>query len=262
MIHVLSFHLTTPTNMAAAEMKLNEDKKKEDEKDKEKNKGVEKPEEEKTDEAKKPDEDEDIFDSLFHLEDSYYNEGYRLGVEDGSRSSRIEGRLFGLEKGFEKFFEMGRLNGRACVWAARMPQKATIEERSLDQDSLPKNASKSITAGTDSSNPTSEESLRVLSFPHNSRLEKHISTLYALSEPESLSTENTEEAISDFEDRFKRAQSKAKIIENIIKEREVVLNDEETDINKQNGGKREGVQITKAAAAEKNMEDFGLKGAP
>lgn len=248
-------------------MKLNEDKKKEDEKYKEKNKGVEKPEEEKKDiekkdEAKKPDEDEDIFDSLFHLEDSYYNEGYRLGVEDGSRTSRIEGRLFGLEKGFEKFFEMGRLNGRACVWAARMPQKATIEERSLDQDSLPKNASQSITAGTVSSNPISEESLRVPSFPPNSRLEKHISTLYALSEPESLSTENTEEAVSDFEDRFKRAHSKAKVIENIVKEKEVDLDDGETDINKQNSGKREGVQITKAAAAEKNMEDFGLKRAP
>lgn len=207
--------------------------------------------------------DEDLFDSLFHLEDSYYNEGYRLGVEDGSRAGRIEGRLFGLEKGFEKFLEMGQLNGRACVWAARMPPKATTEQKSLEPESMPKIAGQSITTGTDSSNSTSEKSLRVLSFQPNSRLEKHVSTLYALSEPESLSTENTEETVSDFDDRFKRALSKAKVIENIAKEKEFDLDDGETDINKQNGGKqREGVQITKAAAAEKNMEDFGLKRAP
>lgn len=207
--------------------------------------------------------DEDIFDSLFHLEDSYYNEGYRLGVEDGSRAGRIEGRLFGLEKGFEKFLEMGQLNGRACVWAARTPPKATAEEKSQKPESVPIISGQSITTGTVSSNSTSEESLRVPSFRPNSRLEKHVSTLYALSEPESLSTENTEETVSDFDDRFKRALSKAKVIENIAKEKESDLDDGETDINKQNGGKkREGVQITKAAAAEKNMEDFGLKRAP
>ncbi|KAE9968944.1 hypothetical protein BLS_005606 [Venturia inaequalis] len=207
--------------------------------------------------------DEDIFDSLFHLEDSYYNEGYRLGVEDGSRAGRTEGRVFGLEKGFEKFLEMGQLNGRACVWAARMTQQAATERKSLEPDSLPKVASQSITDRTDASKSLPEESLRVPSFQSNSRLEKHISTLYALSEPESLSTENTEETVSDFDDRFKRALSKAKVIENIVREKESDMDDDETDINPQNGGKkRAGVQITKAAAAEKNMEDFGLKRAP
>ncbi|TID15616.1 DUF1715-domain-containing protein [Venturia nashicola] len=202
--------------------------------------------------------DEDIFDSLFHLEDSYYNEGYRLGVEDGSRAGRIEGRVFGLEKGFEKFLEMGQLNGRACVWSARMPQHPATEQQSPEPDSLP-----SITDGTVATRSLSEESLRIPSFRPNSRLEKHICTLYALSEPESLSTENTEETVSDFDDRLKRALSKAKVIENIVKERESALEHGETNFNEQNGGKkREGVHITKAAAAEKNMEDFGLKRTP
>jgi hypothetical protein len=204
--------------------------------------------------------DEDIFDSLFHLEDGYYNDGYRLGVEDGSRAGRIEGRVFGLEQGFEKFLEMGQLNGRACIWAARMPQKATAEGTSLEQDSQA-----SQTEGRDmtSANPRAEENLRVAPFQPNSRLEKHISTLYALSEAVSLSTENTEDTVSDFDDRFKRAQSKAKVIENIIKEREIDLDSEANGINNQTSGSHPGgVQITKAAAAEKNMEDFGLKRAP
>ncbi|QDS76524.1 hypothetical protein FKW77_005932 [Venturia effusa] len=203
--------------------------------------------------------DEDIFDSLFHLEDSYYNEGYRLGVEDGSRAGRIEGRLFGLEKGLEKFLVMGELNGRACVWAARVSQKATSSKKSLERDSSTESARQPLTEGMVPSHSTSDENLRLPSFQANVRLEKHISTLYALSEPESLSTENTEETVSDFEDRFKRAQSKAKVIENIVKERDSNVTRDETDISEQNGGKkRENIQITKAAAAEKNMEDFGL----
>lgn len=204
--------------------------------------------------------DEDIFDSLFHLEDGYYNDGYRLGVEDGSRAGRIEGRVFGLEQGFEKFLEMGQLNGRACVWAARMLQKAGTKERSVNQE--PRSESISQTQVETTRFPAKEK-LQVEPFQVNSRLEKHISTLYALSEAESLSTENTEDNVSDFDDRFKRAQSKAKVIENIIKEREVHLGDGASNINKQKPGNRtEGVQITKAAAQEKNMEDFGLKQAP
>lgn len=203
--------------------------------------------------------DEDIFDSLFHLEDSYYNEGYRLGVEDGSRAGRIEGRVFGLEKGFEKFLEMGQLNGRACVWAARMPQQAATERKSPEPGLLPKVASQSIKDSTVASKSLSEGGLRMPSFRSNSRLEKHISTLYALSEPESLSTENTEETVSDFDDRFKRALSKAKVIENIVKEKESDMEDGEIDVNKRQVGKKREVKITKAAAAEKNMEDFGLQ---
>jgi hypothetical protein len=203
--------------------------------------------------------DEDIFDSLLHLEDGYYNDGYRLGVEDGSRAGRIEGRVFGLEQGFEKFLEMGKLNGRACVWAARMPQKATMEG-SLKQESQPENPNQSEGERTSSAQPGVGESLRVAPFQPNSRLEKHISILYGLSEAESLSTENTEDTVSDFDDRFKRAQSKAKVIETIIKEREVDLGTEAIENKKKaSGSKSDGVHVTKAAAAEKNMEDFGLK---
>lgn len=60
-------------------------------------------------------EEDDILSSLLNLEDKYHAEGYAAGVSDGSRAGRIEGRTFGLEKGFEKFTELGRLGGgRRC----------------------------------------------------------------------------------------------------------------------------------------------------
>jgi len=97
-------------------------------------------------------------------------------------------------------------------------------------------------------------------LPQNSRLEKHIATLYALTEVESLSTENNEEAVSDFDDRFKRAVSKTKVIENIIKERTVDDNVDDTRESKNAVGTQDrGVKITKVTNTEKNMEDFGVK---
>jgi hypothetical protein len=199
--------------------------------------------------------DEDIFDSLFHLEDSYYNDGYRLGVEDGSRAGRIEGRVFGLEKGFEKFVDMGQLNGRACVWAARMPQKTANEGNDVEQSSVNHIQDEEVKPRS-----TPKDLAQLVSLPANVRLGKHISTLYALSEAESLSTENTEDAVSEFDDRFKRAKSKAKIVENIIKERSVDLNAKEAENSKSKTGSQDrGVKITRAATTEKNMEDFGVK---
>lgn len=55
---------------------------------------------------------------------------------------------------------------------------------------------------------------------NNPRLNKHILTLYALVEPASLSIRNTEEAVSDFDDRLRRAEGKVKIIERITGEGE------------------------------------------
>ena len=90
-----------------------------------------------------------------------------------------------MQKGFEKFLESGRLASKAVVWANRMPPK----------------------------DKTSSELCTLPSLPKNPRLEKNINILYALVEPETLSTENTDEAVQDFDDRVKRAQGKAKIVE-------------------------------------------------
>jgi len=50
----------------------------------------------------------------------YYGEGYKEGLEDGEEAGLAEGRLFGLEKGFDKFVELGRIQGRVSVWKARI----------------------------------------------------------------------------------------------------------------------------------------------
>lgn len=123
----------------------------------------------------------DPLDDVLNLEDRFYQEGYQQGLRDGVQAGRIEGRSFGMQKGFEKFVESGRLASKAIVWANRLPQ--------------------------------SSPSCTLPGLPKNARLEKNINTLYALVEPETLSTANTDEAVQDFDDRVKRAVGKAKIVE-------------------------------------------------
>ena len=138
----------------------------------------------------------DIFADVLNLEDQYYQEGYDLGVTDGSKSGRIEGRLFGLQKGFEKFLEMGKLSGRAAVWEARLPFSNTI--------------------------PTSSPESRVPELSANERLRKHVERLAALSDPNDLSTKNNEDDVSEFDDRLKDAKAKATLISRIVGEDDVV----------------------------------------
>ena len=68
-----------------------------------------------------PEIDPDPFDDLLSLEDKFHKEGYDLGITDGDREGLIEGRLFGLKQGFEKYAAMGKLHGRAMIWAGRLP---------------------------------------------------------------------------------------------------------------------------------------------
>jgi len=155
--------------------------------------------------------EEDPFDGLLGLEDQFYNEGYQLGIADGKEAGKIEGRVFGLEKGYEKYIEMGKLHGRSLVWAARLPQKKTAEGSGNSAGSVVQ----------EQALPNQDENATIGSLPalsKNPRLEKHIKVLYALVELDTLSTENTEDSVSDFDDRLKRAQGKIKIIEKLVGE--------------------------------------------
>lgn len=147
----------------------------------------------------------DPFDDLLNLEDEFYSEGYEQGMADGDRAGRIEGRAFGIEKGFEKFIEAGRLHGKSIVWANRLPQAR--------QQPPAAGAATSVTS------PSSEgqQMLPALSTG-GARLEKNIVTLHALVEPDTLSTDNTDDAVNDFDDRVKRAQGKARVIERHVGE--------------------------------------------
>lgn len=180
--------------------------------------------------------EEDPFDDLLGLEDQFYNEGYQLGITDGKEAGKIEGRVFGLEKGFEKYLEIGKLHGRSLVWAARLPQKKSTE----GGGSLPE------TAAQEQASSNGKATIGSLPALKNPRLEKHIKVLYALVELDTLSTENTEDSVSDFDDRLKRAQGKIKIIEKLVGEENVIMEGASAGQQSSGGGNIEDVDILKA----------------
>ena len=164
-----------------------------------------------------------MFGDLLILENRFYREGYDLGVEDGSRAGLIEGRFFGLEKGFDKHVSSGRMHGQVNIWANRLPISQKYGQgHTLQQDNDMMERQQQERSQENQSRQQDEvrgmSSILLPSLPKAERLAKHIRTLHALVEPSSLSTNNDEEAVSDFDDRLKRADGKIKIIERIITE--------------------------------------------
>jgi hypothetical protein len=143
---------------------------------------------------------DDPFDSLLTLEDTLYTTAYTSGVSAGSRAGRIEGRVFGLEQGFEKFAALGELHGRSVVWGAR-----------------------ALTTPTSKAETGNEESKIPTFHPTSTRLVNNITLLHSLTDPETFSTENTEEAVADFDDRVRRAGAKAKVVERIVGENKMMV---------------------------------------
>ncbi|KAF2184463.1 hypothetical protein K469DRAFT_579501 [Zopfia rhizophila CBS 207.26] len=190
---------------------------------------------------------EDPFDTLLTLEDSLYTTAYATGIADGARAGRIEGRIFGLEKGFEKFASLGQLQGRVAVWGARLPPSTSSQAKQGERGKAGEGSEKEL------QDEEGESGLPKLAW--NPRVETHIQTLHALTEPETFSTENTEEAVVDFDDRFKRASAKTKVIDRIIGESDQVKGSEAGDGSSPKKGRR--MKVSGEARKEDNMEDFG-----
>ncbi|KAK1716338.1 hypothetical protein BDP67DRAFT_509468 [Colletotrichum lupini] len=168
----------------------------------------------------------DPFDDVLTLEDQFFSEGFRQGTEDGIQAGKIEGRSVGLAKGYEKFYESGRIHARAVVWANRLslPQKNSSTATKKPSSSSAA-ASASVSGSAEqaqlSTEPPSESQNKTCSLPPlppNARLEKNVTTAFALVEPDTLSKENSDDAVNDFDDRLKRAQGKVKIIERMTGE--------------------------------------------
>jgi hypothetical protein len=158
--------------------------------------------------------DPDPFEDVLNVEEQLYQQGYEEGLQDGEQAGKIEGRQFGLEQGFQKYLESGRLYGKTLVWANRLPPK------SLERDSEAAATATDIAPAT----PLLDDNRKLCELPQlprHSRLEKNIAIVHALVEPETLPTENTEEAVTDFDDRLKRAQAKAKVIAQTVGEKEL-----------------------------------------
>ncbi|KAL2757971.1 hypothetical protein ACRALDRAFT_207201 [Sodiomyces alcalophilus JCM 7366] len=176
----------------------------------------------------------DPFDDVLNLEDRFYNEGYEQGSRDGIQAGKIEGRSVGIAQGFDKFLESGRAYGKSLVWANRIHLSSSSSRPSTSatpgsQSPLPSSSnspstwSKSAADGV-SSHPSqvTDEGTGTCSLPRlpssNIRLQKNIVTLHALVEPDTLSTENSDEAVNDFDDRVKKAQGRVKVIERMVGE--------------------------------------------
>ena len=157
---------------------------------------------------------EDPFEDLLSLEDQLYQEGYQLGLADGQQAGLAEGRAFGLEKGFEKYKAIGRLRGKSLVWASRLQTEQS--------DGLPVRAGQDVARRADDKSTSLHNERSLPALPSNSRLPKHIHSLLSATDPSDVSTANTEDSIEDFEERLKRAEVKAQIIEKIIGERSAV----------------------------------------
>lgn len=181
------------------------------------------------------DKQSDTLDDLLDLEDQYYNEGYNLGVEDGSRAGRIEGRVFGLEKSCEKFLQMGRLSGRASIWSARISRQAET--------------------------PEADATLRPMSG--SDRLKKHIHRLKELTDPETLSTQNDEEDVAEFDDRLKDASAKAILISKMVGEHDLNPSAEMPTSGTSSKASARTFRVKNSEAGQQmtEMEDFlGLPG--
>lgn len=208
----------------------------------------------------------DPFESIQSLEENYYQSGYELGVADGTRAGRTEGRIFGLEKGFEKFVELGKLAGKVNIWVDMIPQEG-IHPSARRPSRPPPEPYTNTDEDKVTASFTKDKQLEMnderkisttLSLPNNPRLKKHIENAWALVEPATYSSQNTEEAVADFDDRFNRATAKAKVIENIIKKLSSGRQQKETRdgtiaAKKQHMRKR----VSRELGSEKNIEDFG-----
>ncbi|KAA8652233.1 hypothetical protein EYZ11_002301 [Aspergillus tanneri] len=155
-----------------------------------------------------------LLESILDLEEDFYQEGYNLGASDGAKTGYIEGSVFAVEKGFEKFLELGRLYGKALVWAQRLAD-LNLEDKDGDSSITPQ-----LVSGGEQISLKPSICNEMSRFPPSLRLAKNIDTLLELVDPASLPMHNTEEAVTDVDERLKGAMIKAKLIQRALGERE------------------------------------------
>lgn len=154
----------------------------------------------------------DPFDELLELENDYYKEGFDAGVADSEYAGMVEGRVFGIEKGYEKSLELGKLHGRTLVWQERFASSSKSDPVSAQHDS-----------NHDISDPLEKgESMRLSRIigglgqtPDNVRLRRHIDGLHTATNSQTVARDNSDDSVTEFDDRVARARAKAKVIANI-----------------------------------------------
>lgn len=104
--------------------------------------------------------------------------------------------MFGLEKGFERFLELGRLQGRCSVWKAR-----------ISYSTIPS---------------TTEEGTGPVKGVHitSPRVQKQVKSLAILLTNPPF--KNDEESVEEVEETLKRGRNKTKVLSNMLGEKEGV----------------------------------------
>ncbi|KAK9366913.1 hypothetical protein V1509DRAFT_641233 [Lipomyces kononenkoae] len=131
--------------------------------------------------------DDDVFESLLTLESSFYQQGYNDGLNDGRRRGMSEGKQFGLQTGFQRYVSVGILEGRCRVWNELRRDMTTLSNTSGDVVPL-----------------------------GGGRSTKQLQVLTEL--VTGIPTENTEEAVDEYENRLKRASARAKVVVRLLKD--------------------------------------------
>ncbi|THU97412.1 hypothetical protein K435DRAFT_721908 [Dendrothele bispora CBS 962.96] len=68
-------------------------------------------------------------EDLVHVEQAFYDSGYKDGFEHGRIHGLIEGRALGREKGFEIWEEIGFYEGFALMWNGILVRDGKTEDR-------------------------------------------------------------------------------------------------------------------------------------
>ncbi|KAH8836057.1 DUF1715-domain-containing protein [Flagelloscypha sp. PMI_526] len=68
-------------------------------------------------------------DSLVHLEQTFYDAGFKDGFDHGRIHGLIEGRALGREKGFEMWEELGFYEGFAKTWIQILQKQGRATDR-------------------------------------------------------------------------------------------------------------------------------------
>ena len=147
---------------------------------------------------------EDLFDDLLELENDFYKEGYEAGVADSAYAGLIEGKVFGIEKGYEKVLEVGKLQGRAMVWSQRLANKRHIDP-----------SEQSATVDGDS---VKDFQRNLPGLPENTRFRKNIENLLALTDPNTLPKDNLDASVTEVDERITKCKARAKMISTVVGE--------------------------------------------
>ena len=147
---------------------------------------------------------DDLLGDLLELEDGFHKEGFEAGVADSAYAGMLEGKVFGIEKGYDKALELGKLNGRALVWQRRQQGTAPYASDKPSQ---------TTSDDQPASSPTLGDALQAMDgLAKNARLVKHIESLIALSDTRNVPNDNSDESVSHVEDAISKSKAKAKMV--------------------------------------------------